>query len=440
MGGANIASMTHKAMTSPPSKRLSGPEPFDIEPHSLGGTYRVRALDSVVEVEMVETSSLWRSVLYVRSGQDLTVFIPSGTYGLFLRSITGGDPRIDIRRMSGLQRLGFYIVKALSLLGRPPLDSIAILKRLLRPEIQTGRIEATTVKPAAKLLVEGKAQPLKPQPEPVAQPVSIIIPTKTREDLLDACIASLDRIEGVPFEIIIIDNGAERPQMLALLERLGNRSDTRIIRLDIPFNFSKLCNAGADIARYDRLLFLNDDVEARDGAWLANMSGFLARADTGIVGARLLYPSGDLQHAGIASHLTPGPGHPFRGVPREIWEVHPLLNEARFVDAVTGACLLAKREVFKRVGGFNERDFGISLNDVDLCLRVREVGLEVIYAPQATLIHKESQSRRDEGAPQEQVRYRRELAAYYHRHPQGARLSDHYPTDLRRDTDAGLRI
>jgi GT2 family glycosyltransferase len=270
--------------------------------------------------------------------------------------------------------------------------------------------------------------------------VSIIIPTKVHADLLRSCLLSLERLEGVRTELIIIDNGATSEEMLRLLDEIRTKPNATVRRLDIEFNFSRLCNAGARLAKHEFLLFLNDDIEAIDGAWLQEMLGFAIRSDVGVVGARLLYPSGLLQHAGIASNLVPGPGHPFRLASRDIWSKEPLLAEAGEVDAVTGACLLIGTPLFQRLGGFNETDFPISLNDVDLCLRVRELGMKVIYAPAATLIHKESQSRRLDDHPEERKRRQAELTAFYRRHHAQARDSCFYPFALRRDSDRAAPV
>ncbi len=234
-------------------------------------------------------------------------------------------------------------------------------------------------------------------------------------------------------DIIIVDNGATDPAVLAGLERLAARSDVRVIRHDAPFNFAELCNLGARQARYDTLLFLNDDVEALDGDWLGAMLAFTARPDVGVVGARLLYPSRDLQHAGVATNLIPGPGHPWRGMGEAEWREHPLIAAAGEVDAVTGACLMIGRALFDALGGFDQQAFAVTLNDVDLCLKARARGLKVVYAPQATLLHKEGQSRRRDDDLAEQVRRERELAVFYDRYPEAARRSVFYPVWLRRD-------
>jgi GT2 family glycosyltransferase len=338
-------------------------------------------------------------------------------------------------------RLAFLGAKAWQVVARG--DGLAAGLTYLRSRtsarsqatVQAARLSGP---PANSAMPSGTRPPLEPAAVAPGLAVSIIIPTKDRFDLLSACIDSLAAIADVPYEVIIIDNGAMAPAMLGVLDALRARDNVRVVRRDIPFNFSQLCNDGARLARNPLLLFLNDDVEALDGHWLSAMRGFMGRPDVGVVGARLLYPSEALQHGGIASNLIPGPGHPWRTVTPEVWRHHPLLAQAGDVDAVTGACLMISKAVFDRLGGFDEDAFAIALNDVDLCLRVRGLGLRVVYAPQATLWHKESQTRAPDQAPEEIERYRRELAVFYRRHEAAARSSVFYPNDLRRDTDAAL--
>ncbi|BEV11614.1 hypothetical protein ATDW_21100 [Asticcacaulis sp. DW145] len=270
--------------------------------------------------------------------------------------------------------------------------------------------------------------------------MSIIIPTKIRHDLLSECLRSLKQIDGVKYEIIIVDNGATDAEMLTLLKEQAREFKTRVIRHEIPFNFSTLCNLGATEAQYPLLLFLNDDIEALDGNWLKSMCSFVLREDVGVVGARLLYPSGDLQHGGIATHFLPGPGHPWRHLKEEAWREHPLLCTAGDVDAVTGACLLIRKTLFDHVGGFDETRFAITMNDVDLCLKTRRLGLRVIFDPGATLLHKEGQSRPDDEREDQQARHAAELRAFLELYPDFARQSVFYPVDLRRDTEAATSI
>lgn len=429
--------MTPKAISLPAMFQL----PAESAIFSCDGTYDFSTERGAAEIEVINTLTLWRSVIYLHRDRALSLFLPPAPYRFLVRSMDGdGQPHVLVRRLGSLQKLRFYLGKALHLLRRPPHESLARAVGFFRRKHAKMPVAAQTGG-----AVEADRLPVVARnafyPAPVDRPrqaVSIIIPTKERFDLLSACIDSLRLIKGSVYEIIIVDNGATHPKMLDYLAELERSATARVLHRDVPFNFSYLCNEGARLARHPLLLFLNDDIEAMDGEWLSAMQGFAARDDTGVVGARLLYPSGALQHGGIASHLVPGPGHPWRGVPKEIWQSHPLLAQAGEVDAVTGACLMIGHDLFDAIGGFDEHNFAVTLNDVDLCLRVRERGLKVVYAPQATLLHKEGQTRRADDRPEESVRYTRELAAYFRRHESAARTSVFYPLHARRDTDSGF--
>ncbi|HVZ29421.1 MAG TPA: glycosyltransferase [Asticcacaulis sp.] len=406
------------------------------------GQYVLTAEAVACELELVEEATRRRSLICATPGDAIHLFMAAGDYRLFVRFLSPpGDYSASLRldRQGRLDRLGFLAAKAIQVLQRPPSAWPEALGRLLRraPQGVTGARLGAPVSAAPPPIPNRPT--IEPAPVPETAAVSIIIPTKTRADLLAACVASLDP-GPVRKELIIIDNGATAHDMLGLLQGLAARSDIRVIRHDAPFNFSQLCNLGAKAARFGTLLFLNDDIEALDREWLPAMLGFAARPDTGVVGARLLYPSRDLQHAGVATNLIPGPGHPWRGLAETAWRDHPLIAAAGEVDAVTGACLMIGKALFDQLGGFDEAAFAVSLNDVDLCLKARGRGLKVIYAPQATLLHKEGQSRRRDDDPAERARRERELALFFDRYPHAARHSVFYPAWLRRDTDSGASI
>lgn len=157
-----------------------------------------------------------------------------------------------------------------------------------------------------------------------------------------------------------------------------------------PFHFARMNNLGARRATGDILVFLNDDVEPLDRRWLTALVEHVERPAVGIAGARLLYPSGAIQHAGMAVGIMEGVGHPYRDTFGSAW--WHWLPFTRNVAAVTGACLAIRRTVFEQLGGFDEA-FPVNYNDADLCLRARETGYEVIYEPEAVLRHEECRTR-----------------------------------------------
>lgn len=401
----------------------------------LNGMCRVQSRGASIEIELIEQNSSRRTIIY--AGEEPSYLIlPKGRYHAFYRVIEGsleGQFALTLAALGPLGRANVYMRK-LTQLGLDPKRWIGAMRSR---RVSRSRAVGLSLSPGKKRSIElSDRAPISPVAVPLQTAVSIIIPTKVRHDLLRECVTSLGAIIGVQYEIIVVDNGAEAPAMLDLLQQLESDKIAHVVRHDIPFNFSTLCNLGASIARHPLLLFLNDDVEALDGTWLASMCGYALREDVGAVGARLLYPSGDLQHGGIATHLVPGPGHPWRNLAADGWAANPILSSPGEVDAVTGACLLIRRSVFNQVGGFDEIRFAVTLNDVDLCLKTRRAGLKVIYDPGATLLHKEGQSRPDDEREDQQSRHAGELRAFLDLYPDYARQSVFYPKTLRRDTEA----
>lgn len=211
--------------------------------------------------------------------------------------------------------------------------------------------------------------------------IAIVIPTRDGFAMLRRCLAALERTRHSDFEVIIVDNGSRDEATLALLAGCGHR----VLRRPGPFNFSRLNNDAVREVTGRYVLFLNDDTEPTDPDWLTALEEHAQRPEVGAVGARLLYPDGRIQHAGIAVGIGRVAGHPGR-FKRDL----PLV--VRDVSAVTAACLLMRREVFDAVGGFDEA-LPVNSNDVDLCLRVRARGYRVVYTPHAVLRHYESQTR-----------------------------------------------
>jgi GT2 family glycosyltransferase len=225
--------------------------------------------------------------------------------------------------------------------------------------------------------------------------VSIIIPTKNRLDLLHPCIESLVKKTFYSnWELVIVDNGSDDPNVGAYYEELRALLRDRLKILDAPggFDFSAMNNRAARKAEGDYLLLLNNDTECIHGEWLDAMMAHARRPDVGIVGARLLYPKTlKLQHAGAILGLgqLSTANHVFPNVPHDA----PSYMNRTFVDqeysAVTGACLLIRASLFHQAAGLEPR-FKILHQDIDLCLKVRDLGYRVIWTPFATLIHHRS--------------------------------------------------
>jgi GT2 family glycosyltransferase len=223
---------------------------------------------------------------------------------------------------------------------------------------------------------------------------SIVIPTRDRLELLRTCVASLwDRTSGVKFELVVIDNGSVEPTTLAYLDALAGRPNCRVIRDPGPFNYSRLCNRAAREARAPFLVFMNNDTECAREDWLSRMLPLAARPDVGAVGAKLLYRDGSVQHAGVVMGIDGRAAHFQRRVKANDPGYFGSLGAPHEVSAVTAACLAIESRKFAAIGGFDETNLPIELNDVDLCLRLNARGWKTILEPRAIVLHLESASR-----------------------------------------------
>lgn len=248
-----------------------------------------------------------------------------------------------------------------------------------------------------------------PLPSPAPR-VSILIPTRDQQKILSACINSIIKKTSYPnYEIIVLDNGSVEPQTLEYFKTFDG-TKIRVERIDIPFNFSRINNLGVAKAQGELLLFLNNDIEVTDGEWLSEMVSQKMRPGVGVVGARLYYPNGTLQHGGVVFGIGGIAGHSHKGR----WRGDPgnwgkIALPSTF-SAVTGACLLTSKKLFEEVGGFNETDLPIQFNDLDLCLKIGATGQRCVYTPFAELIHHESLSRGHEVKTQDRDRFESERA------------------------------
>lgn len=222
--------------------------------------------------------------------------------------------------------------------------------------------------------------------------VSIIIPTRDRWDLLRQCIQSIEQLTAYPrYEIIVIDNDSSAPKSQEFLAEVSERWS--VYRFPGAFNFSQINNYGASKAKGEFLFFLNDDTQVVSRDWLGVMVAQAQRAGIGAVGAKLLYPSGRIQHAGVVLGVRGIAGHAFRHLRGDQEHYHGLSSVMRNCSAVTAACTLISAKVFAQIGGFESR-LKVEYNDVDLCLRLIQEGYRVIYTPEALLIHYENASRK----------------------------------------------
>ncbi|RAT20099.1 glycosyltransferase [Lonsdalea populi] len=225
--------------------------------------------------------------------------------------------------------------------------------------------------------------------------VSIIIPTKDQLPMLVACVTSLlEKTRYSNYELLIVDNNSETPEAKAWLDGVAKVDPNRIrvIRYPHPFNYSAINNMAAEQARGDYLLLLNNDTAVVQPDWLDNMLNHALRPEVGIVGAKLIYPDGRIQHGGVILGLRGPAEHPFSGDPMDAPGYMQRLKVDQNYSVVTAACLMIRKSVYQQVDGLDEEAFTVSYNDADLCLKVREAGYLTVWTPFATVMHEGSVS------------------------------------------------
>jgi GT2 family glycosyltransferase len=267
-----------------------------------------------------------------------------------------------------------------------------------------------------------------PDPPPL---ISIIVPTRDAAQLLKQCIDSVLAKSTYPrFEILVVDNRTTEPAALAYLARIAQHPAVRVLRHDRRFNYSAINNHAAREARGDALCLLNNDTEVITPDWLEEMMGHLSQPRVGAVGAKLYYPDGRVQHAGVtvgpggcANHLHLEADHDTGGYCGRAMIAHEL-------SAVTGACLLTWKHLYEGLGGLNAAQLAVAFNDVDYCLRLQEAGYRVVFTPHAELYHHESATRGTDEPLQKRLRARSEIQYMRRRWRERMRHDPYYNPNL----------
>lgn len=243
-----------------------------------------------------------------------------------------------------------------------------------------------------------------PLPDP-APLVTLMVPTRDRVDILKPCLeALLERTDYPNFEVLVLDNGSTCRATLEFLEALARDSRVRVLRWPEAFNYSAINNFGARQARGEILALVNNDIEPLHSDWLTEMVSQACRPEIGCVGAKLYYPNGTVQHAGVVLGIGGVAGHAHKYLSRHEPGYFSRLHLVQNYSAVTAACLVVRRELFEAVGGLDETNLAVAFNDVDFCLKVGEAGYRHVWTPYAELWHHESVSRGAEDTPQKQAR------------------------------------
>ncbi|MBD2251221.1 glycosyltransferase [Nostoc parmelioides] len=243
-------------------------------------------------------------------------------------------------------------------------------------------------------------------------PVTIVIPTKDRIDLLKKCVASLEKTVDKRFvKLLIIDDCSVEPSTHQYFNKLQQEQilQCRVIRSERKvdtFNYAQLMNLACEHIDTPYMLHLNNDIQALEPGWLEDMVGWMSIDGVGVVGAKLLYPDNTIQHSGVV--VGPHNGladHLFHRLHQDEVGYICLPHATRNVSAVTGACLLTSTNLYRELGGFDEENFAVEYNDVDYCLRVVQSGKRIVCSPQAVLMHETSASRGRSYNPQEHINF-----------------------------------
>jgi GT2 family glycosyltransferase len=249
--------------------------------------------------------------------------------------------------------------------------------------------------------------------------VSILVPFRDHAEMTARCVAAIRKFTSdVRYEIVLLDNWSTAAETERFLAGQANHEDTRIVRVAEPFNFSRINNIGTRAAMYDFVLFMNNDVIASEPGWLRSMlNECLVDERVAAVGAKLLYPAGTVQHAGVVLGVGGVADHAFRGIAGDAPGYVMRAMASQEISAVTAACMLVRKTAFDEVGGFDEQELAVAFNDVDLCVKFTRNGWKVVLAAEAVLEHQESVSRGDDFDDRKVARFMFENEVMRQRYP-----------------------
>jgi len=266
--------------------------------------------------------------------------------------------------------------------------------------------------------------------------VSIIIPTRDKADILRKCVESIiNKTEYDNYNITIVDNGSESQETLDYYEELKKVQRIKLFEYKYRFNYSAINNFAVSKIDAEYIIFLDNDTEIIDSKWISRMLEHAQREEVGAVGAKLLYPDGTIQHAGVILGIGGVAGHSHKHFPAYHPGYFSRIQMVQNLSAVTAACMMTKRSLFEEVGGFDEKNLAVAFNDVDYCLKLRRKGYLVLYTPYAEVYHHESMSRGYEDTPKKLERFLGEFS--YMREKWGDQLDNdpYYNENLTRDRE-----
>ncbi len=273
--------------------------------------------------------------------------------------------------------------------------------------------------------------------------VSIIIPNRDHADDLGKCIASIRRKSTYKhIELVVVENGSQEQATRDLYAALQALPNFRLLPVSMqPFNYSEANNFGAANASGEMLLFLNNDITVISPEWIERMLENALRPEVGVVGAKLYYPNDTVQHGGVILGIGGVAAHAHYHFPRRSPGYFCRLQLQQNLSAVTGACMMMRKQVFDEVGGFDP-GYALAFGDVDLCLKVLAKGYLVVYAPSAELYHHESRTRGPEMGKSRQERFGREVHLFQNTWAAQLALGDDYynPNLTQRRQDFSINL
>lgn len=224
--------------------------------------------------------------------------------------------------------------------------------------------------------------------------VSIIIPNKDHKDDLKRCIKSIYKKTSYRnFEVVIVENNSTSDEIFKYYDQLEkDHRNLKVVKWEKEFNYSAINNFGVEHCSGEYILLLNNDTEVITERWIEEMLQHAQRKDIGVVGAKLYFDDDTVQHAGVLMNLAGVANHQFRGFDKKDRGYFSRLDVVQNYCAVTGACMMVSKELYDAVGGLDEQ-FVVAYNDIDFCLKVRELGKRNLFTPFAELYHYESKSR-----------------------------------------------
>ncbi len=256
--------------------------------------------------------------------------------------------------------------------------------------------------------------------------VSIIIPNKDHAKDLKKCLDSIiEKSTYQNYEIIVVENNSVEEVTFRFYEEIKENPRIQVVTWKEPFNYSAINNFGYQHARGKYILLLNNDIEVITPNWIEEMLMFVQREDVGAAGAMLYYPDDTIQHAGVILGIGGVAGHGHKGFPRGSFGYFGRLTIPNDLTCVTAACLLTKREVYEKVHGFDE-GYAVAFNDVDFCMKIRQLGYLIVWTPFAELYHYESKSRGQDDTDEKMERFAGEVQKFHEKWEKELEAGDPY--------------